>query len=361
MSTASPVPFDARPLTERLTRRRAVHVLAERRLPRPMKVGTRTIVILVEIAFVVLGIALIRILPSTDEEPFFIFGIVIALIALAFLAVTVGTSLRGRYVDEARLALFAEANAMEYEPFWGGNGHQGMIFTFGTAHTTRDVLRSTVPRVVEFGTHDYEPPDSESTVRWGYIAVQLDAPLPHIVLDSTANNRMGRSNLPLVFPDARELDLEGDFGRHFRLLCPPGYETDAYYLFTPDVMARLLDAGSQIDAEIVDDWLFFYIDGRRSTPVDPRQWAWMFTLVAAMLEKTDQWARWRDGHLADGTAPGSAPEAPAVPSVPVLPPPEGVADDGKRLRRRTRITIGSVIGGIVLIFFAVLRVLEWIG
>lgn len=37
------------------------------------------------------------------------------------------------------------------------------------------------------------------------------------------------------------LSLEGDFDRYFTLYCPGDYERDALYVFTPDLLALLID------------------------------------------------------------------------------------------------------------------------
>src|SRR5690606_23027033 len=121
-------------------------------------------------------------------------------------------------------------------------------------------------------------------------------PLPNIVLDAVGNNTLFGSNLPARFDRDQRLSLEGDFDQYFQLYCPEGYERDALYLFTPDIMARFIDNAAQLDAEIVDDWLFLYSKRKLST-LDPATWAWLFSVVAALMTKFDQWARWRDERL----------------------------------------------------------------
>lgn len=44
---------------------------------------------------------------------------------------------------------------------------------------------------------------------------------------------------------------------------------DALYLFTPDIMARFIDNAAQLDVEIVDDWLFLYLQRPVSTSTRP--------------------------------------------------------------------------------------------
>jgi len=110
--------------------------------------------------------------------------------------------------------------------------------------------RSFIPRDFE-PTSDYpEPiPHDEALV----LGVPLPRPLPNIAL-------LRRFDPPFSRLDPRTAYAMGsEFDEHFTLLCPPGYERDALYLFTPDVMAAMIDdAGAALwGAEVVDDWLIF--------------------------------------------------------------------------------------------------------
>ena len=125
------------------------------------------------------------------------------------------------------------------------------------------------------------------------------------MLDATSNNGLFGSNLPATFDRDQKLSLEGDFDQYFSLYCPEGYEQDALYLFTPDIMARFIDHAAALDVEIVDDWLFLY--GKREfSSLDPATWAWLFSVVAALLDKFAQWARWRDEKLQTDAATAAA-------------------------------------------------------
>ena len=186
---------------------------------------------------------------------------------------------------------------------------------------------------------------NSTTYRWGYVAVKLDVPLPNIVLDAKGNNGFG-SNLPASFDRAQRLSLEGDFDEYFTLYCPEGYERDALYLFTPDIMARFIDNAAELDVEIVDDWMFLYTRRKVST-LDPATWAWLFGVVGALITKLDQWARWRDerlfaeqpdavhsGAAASASRSGAGAQLPFAPPAGMLTPPPGVAQQGRRLKRR---------------------------
>lgn len=248
-----------------------------------------------------------------------------------------------------RLDRFARENGMTWEPRIDAPSLPGMIFAQGRSRSTTDAVRGERPRFVEVGNYRYKTGSgkSEQTHRWGYVAIRLDVPLPHIVLDATGNNGLlGGSNLPTTFDRDQRLSLEGDFDRYFALYCPTGYERDALYLFTPDVMARFIDNAAALDVEIVDDWLFLYAKRDLST-LDPATWSWLFTTVGAILDKLAQWSRWRDERLnaaptADAVAsgiPGATAETPPL----LTPPPAGVAREGRRLRRGFSWVTGALV------------------
>jgi hypothetical protein len=125
------------------------------------------------------------------------------------------------------------------------------------------------------------------------MALHLDRKLPQMVLDSKANNGLfGSSNLPVYFDKKQILSLEGNFNEFFTLYCPREYERDALYVFTPDLMALLIDNAAPFDVEIVDDWMFVY----SATPfpsANPGVYQRLFHIVdtvgAKTLSQTDRY------------------------------------------------------------------------
>ncbi|WP_225310243.1 hypothetical protein [Microbacterium testaceum] len=278
--------------------------------------------------------------------PVVVIAIVIGLMVWALIRGVGGAAAR-RY----RLSLFASANGMTWHPGFSNPRRPGMIFDLGRDQELHDVMRREHPRSLEVANYTYETGSGKSkqTHRWGYVALRLDTPLPHIVLDAVGNNGLfGGSNLPITFGRDQRLSLEGDFDKHFALYCPEGYERDALYLFTPDVMARFIDNAAALDVEIVDDWLFLYAK-RDLVTLDPATWRWLFATIDAIDEKLAQWARWRDDRLAGSSAaavptPGTAPL--------LTPPPAGVAAQGRRLKRGfpvwTFVVFAAVAGWWIL-------------
>ncbi|MCR2783079.1 MULTISPECIES: DUF3137 domain-containing protein [unclassified Microbacterium] len=383
---AASVQFDPRALSEPVDRATIIahkkHLIAAGRAPRAGEISVATVVTIVVVlliagSFASMGGIFFSFI-AAGGGLFGLFSLVPILILGGVIAIVVVIAVRSSHTAAERwyrLDRFAAANGLTWYPEVKAPGLPGMIFGQGDGRTATDILRGEQPRFVEFANYRYTTSSGKNTQthRWGYIAIKLNAPLPHIVLDAVGNNGMLGSNLPTSFDKGQRLSLEGDFDRYFTLYCPAGYERDALYLFTPDIMTRFIDNAAALDVEIVDDWLFLYARRDFST-FDPRMWAWLFSVVATLLDKLEQWERWRDerlvapmpapaldhghaqaqGHAQYAQAHAAAGGAQALPfTAPpgVLQPPPGVSPTGRRLQRRVpwaTIIILSVIGVVWL-------------
>ena len=378
MSTPAPhpaYPFDARPLTEPVDKAalKAWNAEARRSGGSAVVPGCAAAFVIVFCAiFVLIGVTLVpTLLASVDGLAAAVPMLLLPLMFVALPTVVIVLLLRGMLGGREtgyRLDRFARANGMTFVPRAEDPGLPGMIFHRGRRRQAQLRVRGERPRFVEFGNYRYTTGSgkNQTTHRWGYVAIHLDAPLPHIVLDALGNNSIFGSNLPTTFDRDQRLSLEGDFDRHFALYCPRGYERDALYLFTPDIMARFIDHAGQLDVEIVDDWLFLYTR-RDVATLDPATWAWLFSMVSALMDKLAQWGRWRDERLA---AAGAAPVAPGAAPLPfgaagvVTPPPiagapRGVAAPGRRLR--TGWSWAAILVGVIALAWFVLRTIGVMG
>jgi hypothetical protein len=259
-------------------------------------------------------------MPGTGFELFLLvlFGVV---------AIAIVRSVRGfgkRWEKLFRLSRFARANGLEYRATSGAPLYPGCVFVSGHDRAVYDHLSTTTGRYVDFGNYSYVTGSGKNrtTHHWGFLALNLDRQLPNMVLDSKANNGLfGGTNLPSVFSRDQVLSLEGDFDRHFTLYCPREYETDALYVFTPDLMALLIDNAAPFDVEIVDDWMFVY----SAKPFDPTSRAHyerLFAIVRTVGAKTvSQTDRYHDDRVERGV--------------------DVVAPQGRRLHHG--VSIGSII------------------
>lgn len=166
-----------------------------------------------------------------------------------------------KYYDrqQAKRYRFAMQNGITFLRKRNDPAYAGMIFDEGHSRELREGY--VFADGAEMGNYRYVTGSGKNrtTHDWAYIKVKLPRRLPHMVLDAKKNNIFGRfSNLTDTFDGSQTLSLEGDFNDHFTLYAPKQYERDALYVFTPDVMARLIDTGSGFDMEVIDDELYIY-------------------------------------------------------------------------------------------------------
>ncbi|AWB85274.1 hypothetical protein [Mycetocola zhujimingii] len=231
---------------------------------------------------------------------------------------------RGTPERHYRLAQFGFENGMAYLPGPLPGTHLTPWKERGQLILTR-VMRPVSPRAVEFANYVLatETSGSRNSGFGGVVSMKLPNSLPHILLVAKNDRRV----LPYAVPArAQVLSLEGNFDDHFTLYCPEGYEQDALYLFTPDVMAELIDRVNSFDVEIIDDWLFLE-SSRDVVTLDPETWHKVVTATAAITAKIDRWAQWRDDRLSAGSLPRGGDGQATM-----LPGGKQVAPRGRRLK-----------------------------
>ena len=304
-------------------------------------IGTFVVSVMTSVARSVLSVS------SDAPFPFNLIGVFFLVIGIGFVLI-VGLAIvrglggfgfpRGWWEAALQLTRFAAANGLEYlheRPA----AHSGSIFQVGSARTVERAMRAATGRPTEVGTYRYAiesgSGENRSTTihRWGYVAIRLDRNLPHMVLDAGSNDRslfgVRSSNLPVSFDRSQVLHLEGDFDQHFTLYAPKEYERDALYVFTPDLMALLIDETGDFDVEIVDDWMFIY-SARPFNLLSPDTYERMRRIVATVGAKTlRQTARYADERVGD-------------------PLVNQVAPQGRRLKRRTSVFATVIVVASVL-------------
>lgn len=279
-------------------------------------------------------------------------------IALAVVVVIVGAGLfalsaffsRLTWTRRYRISQFASSNGLVFAMRAGGPSYPGIIFTLGRDQSVTEQLFSVGDKQLDIGNYRYTTGSGKNkkTHTWGYVAIKLERKLPHMMLDARSNNFLG-TNLPATFSRDQILKLEGDFDRHFTLYCPRQYETDALYVFTPDLMALFIDEASQWDAEIVDDWMFLYSTGTIDLS-DVSVMARVFRLISTVGDKTrDRSARYADSTVT-GPGAGSGPgPGPAIASRQAI---DLVAPHGRRLAPGIPVVGVIVVGVVVLILLS---------
>jgi len=266
------------------------------------------------IAFVVVIMCVSLVMNFRESDHIGVTSVVPIVIIAVFAAIAFTTyrSTFGRNVwrTRVRLSRFAADNGLVYSAQSGDPAYPGAIFGIGTDRTVTNHVRSVKGRYFDIGSYGYVTGSGKSRQNhnWGFMALALDRSLPHMVLDSKANNRLFGTNLPAAFSKDQVLSLEGDFDRYFTLYCPREYERDALYVFTPDLMALLIDEAAPYDVEIVDKWMFVY-SSRPFTSVALDDYQRMGRIIetvgAKTLSQTDYYA---DDRVGDRSANIIAPQ-----------------------------------------------------
>ena len=256
----------------------------------------------------------------------------ILLVGVLFLVVR-RSPFAGRWSRWFRLARFAQANGMTFSPRQADPRYPGQIFQLGRERVALDHLTTSSGRFMDLGNFRWITGSgkSQQTHTWGFLALSLDRNMPNIVLDSKANNSIFGSNLPTSLDRRQILHLEGDFDRYFTLYCPAQYEQDALYIFTPDLMALLIDEAAPFDVELVDDWMFVY-SSHPFTMTDPAVLQRLVTIADTVGAKAlTQTQRYADARVGDFAANVVAPQ-------------------GARLKRRVSVAAIVVVAVFVVIW-----------
>ena len=248
---------------------------------------------------------------------------------------------RGDQLPVWRTHLTALANGVQPEPV--GRATFASLIT-GPDRTARCDPRYAGP-AVEFGNLLSR---REYALEWHYLMTTLPAPLPHLFLESS-----GAADLPREFPRAavgQRLPLAGPFGRGFEVYAPRGYERDALFVFTPAVMATLLDHAARYHIEITGNTLIFFTADLADF-TEPEVWR----RIGALLNEAAPALAVRAERYRDQRVPGqqAAERLDAIRSAMTSPGPAWqepvpqVATTGRQLRRgRRRVRWSRVREGI---------------
>lgn len=159
-----------------------------------------------------------------------------------------------------RMALFAQRNnfhfTYEQRPFDGDT-------------RTKSVIKNPLTSSRVTGLVNDAPFNIFCTLGKGmYVILQLELPnsYPHIVLDSTSNDFIA-SNLLSIFPEGKELVLEGNFPDYFRVYSA-GSPTESLQILSPELMARMIDYPKKVDIEIIEDKLHLILNYKTITEQD---------------------------------------------------------------------------------------------
>ncbi len=183
-----------------------------------------------------------------------------------------------------RLAKLAKANNLQFRALIKNFFQTGTAFARGMNSQTRPAIYDSEKDFL-LGRYYVEPSQNQSGAQirlpFTFASFRLPSQAPHIIAKNVRSRIIPTSGLA---GQNASLKLEGEFAKTFTLFCPKKYERDALYIFTPDVMAAILNCARDCEIEIVDDRLFVYSRSDRMFH-DPENLAKMFAVMDELKKR----------------------------------------------------------------------------
>lgn len=133
----------------------------------------------------------------------------------------------------------------------------GTLFSAGHTQIVSNVLSGVSNgRASRIYSYQYTIGSGKSahTFQYTVFEVTFGSIMPDITLRNV-KEAMAETGL---FEKAEHIQLEGDFNTYFILTVPKDYEMEAYQIFTPDVMARLIDKAKDLNFEFNQNKIYIY-------------------------------------------------------------------------------------------------------
>lgn len=250
--------------------------------------------------------------------------------------------------DLVKLFNFSRINNLELLVDNGEKAYPGVLFSEGGAGYIQESLMLSATQ--EIGHYRYVNINQYATVSyvWSYVRIKLALDLPHLIFaphhsetDFSAGGAFSDSSgINVRQSKNQKVKLEGDFNNYFTLYAPDGYEVDVRYLITPDVMAVLVDYGSEYNIEVVDDSIVFFT-------AKPINFQYELELKKAITnvdkvarEFIEQSRLYKDYRTTSGLQekPENAQKKPST-----------ISQEGRRLKSKNSAWVALIVVGIIYI------------
>jgi hypothetical protein len=190
-------------------------------------------------------------------------GIIYTKLDLRLLLIPVFISFIGYFHVQAKIKReftqqFGASIGFTYSPSADMSSVAGNLFKIGHSQKIYDVLSGTesgrASRIFSYRfTIGYGK--GSRTFDFTVFETVFQNYMPDITLKSNEDS----FNPGLLYPENGEhVQLEGDFNKYFTLRVPKGYETEAYQIFPPNVMADLIDKANNLNFEFNGNKLYIY-------------------------------------------------------------------------------------------------------
>jgi len=108
-------------------------------------------------------------------------------------------------------------------------------------------------KIFQYSFHKKKWTDKHSTpFDYTVISIKVEGSLPHIYL----NYKKDGYGLNI----GKEISVPVEFEKSFHISIPEGYQIEALEIFTPEILAKILDQEIKVDIELVDNQIYFFIE-----------------------------------------------------------------------------------------------------
>ena len=148
---------------------------------------------------------------------------------------------------------FAARNGFSYAATYDITSESGVMFKQGGDRSAEHLVQGNFHNVsVKIFSYYFNINKGESSTNYFYTVFEftLDGTFPHLYLDHL-NNGYGLKT-------GERISLPSEFEKRFKLYAPRKYEIEALEIFTPDILAALLEDDFRHDVEIVDGELLIF-------------------------------------------------------------------------------------------------------
>ncbi|KKP98840.1 MAG: hypothetical protein US71_C0002G0050 [Parcubacteria group bacterium GW2011_GWD2_38_12] len=152
---------------------------------------------------------------------------------------------------------FAELNGWQYAYYGYPEKELGLMFKQGNNRAISNVINGGI-NDRQFRIFNYEfsigSGKTKQTYCYTVFVFKFKGSFPHIYL----NNRFNYYGVDI----GEKIPLPREFEKKFSLSAPKKYEIEALEIFTPDVLANLLDNGFTHDVEFIDQEVLIFTYGQ---------------------------------------------------------------------------------------------------
>jgi len=163
-----------------------------------------------------------------------------------------------------RMQRWADAHGLNYVERFAASGRspwQGTPFPAHGSYVVGRLLRSnefTAGRFRAIIRNRNDASGSASTIRpFSFVQFALPTRVPHIFVTNRRASVLSWAGVRIA--GGTKLAGSSEFDGIFTLHCPKDYERDALYIFTPDLLAALIDYAPGSELELIDNTAYLYM------------------------------------------------------------------------------------------------------